>query len=50
MLEKNIKIALFTSSHKPKKTELDGASIVVGTHALIAKAANFDKVGLVIIE
>lgn len=44
------KITLLTGSIKPKKEDLIKSNIVIGTHALIQKKVNFDKVGLVIID
>jgi ATP-dependent DNA helicase RecG len=44
------KVCLYTSSSKPKSKSLKKINIIVGTHALIAKKAIFDKVCLVIID
>ncbi len=51
----SIKLGLKTSSYKisntkEKKINFDQLDIVIGTHALISKKANFSKVGLVIID
>ncbi len=43
-------VSLYTSSFKPKKSDLEKSMIVVGTHALITKKAIFEKVGLVVID
>lgn len=44
------KISLLTASNKPKGEELKKSWLVIGTHALIQKKVNFDKVGLVVID
>jgi ATP-dependent DNA helicase RecG len=47
---KGLKISLLTASHKPKPDELKNSHLIIGTHALIQKKVNFEKVGLVIID
>jgi ATP-dependent DNA helicase RecG len=47
---KNLKISLLTASHKPKPDEIKNSHLIIGTHALIQKKVNFEKVGLVIID
>lgn len=46
----DIKIYLFTASSKPSNKELKSADIIVGTHALIAKKADFTNAGFVVID
>lgn len=46
----SVSVQLFTAASKPKADELQKADIVVGTHALIAKKALFEKVGFVIVD
>jgi ATP-dependent DNA helicase RecG len=46
----DFKISLLTATHKPKPEQLKQSHLVIGTHALIQKKVNFDKVGLVIID
>ena len=43
-------ITLLTSKVKPPKAELDEATIVVGTHALISSKVDFNQVALVIVD
>lgn len=50
LFDQKLMISLLTGSIKPKKDELKKSDIVLGTHALIQKKANFAKVGLVIID
>ncbi|MFS8158750.1 MAG: ATP-dependent DNA helicase RecG, partial [Candidatus Roizmanbacteria bacterium] len=49
-LEESPRILLHTASHKAKKDELKHANIIVGTHSLITHKAEFDHVGLIIID
>ncbi len=44
------KICLVTGSTKPQKKELEEADIIIGTHALIQKNIQFNKVGFVVID
>jgi ATP-dependent DNA helicase RecG len=44
------RITLLTSSVKPPKAELDEATIIVGTHALISSSVDFSKVALVVVD
>lgn len=44
------KLALYTSFSKPKKQELEKADVIVGTHAIIEKKADFSRIGLVVVD
>lgn len=44
------RITLLTSSTKPPKSELEEATIIVGTHALISSSVDFSKVALVVVD
>lgn len=43
-------VALYTSSTKPKKNEIETKDIIVGTHALLSDKSLFSSVGLVIVD
>lgn len=44
------KLALYTSFSKPKKQELEEADIIIGTHAIIEKKADFSRIGLTVVD
>lgn len=43
-------IAVYTGSHKSSREELEKASIIVGTHALISSKFQTENVGLIIVD
>ncbi len=46
----DISTAVYTGSHKSSVDELENASIIVGTHALISSKFKTDNVGLIIVD
>lgn len=49
-LSNKLNIALITGHNKPNSDTLEKANVIIGTHALIVKNLNFEKVSLVIID